>query len=392
MSLSDNQQRWTGSVFKILNRIYHFCMKSKRNFTNSLLIIVLSFVSFNLQLNAQTNVVKVNAIKSNNYGIQYFLPQTVLELTVEYSKITQKAGPYAKYASRYLGVSEESIVMEDQTYCILDKVNIANLGLPNKNESYLIELKSKTTAPFVYLTEDGLICAINADYQESQLTAKESNNKGSLEAVLSINPQSVYTEEYLRAGSVSKMAEVAAKQIYRIRESRSDILTGEAENAPKDGEAMKIVLANLDAQEKVWVNLFTGTSIVEQKTEQFIIEPVAELDKEIMFRFSKYLGVVDRDDLSGVPVYVNLKDLKTVDTGEIDPKRKAKEKNSIVYNVPGAASVEVFYGMDRIYRGEFPVTQFGTTQILATVLFEDKKAPVQVLFYPNIGAIKQVIQ
>ena len=366
-------------------------MKSKRNFTNSLLIIVLSFVSFNLQLSAQTNVVKVNAIKNNNYGIQYFLPQTALEVTVEYSKITQKAGPYAKFASRYLGLGEESVVMEDQIHCTLDKVDIVNLGLPNKDESYLIELKSKTTAPFVYLTEDGMICTINADYQAPQPIVKESNNRGNAGTSLTINSQSVYTEEYLRAGSVSKMAEVAAKQIYRIRESRSDILTGEAENAPKDGEAMKIVLANLDAQEKVWMDLFTGTSTVEHKTEQFLIEPVAELNKEILFRFSKYLGVVDNDDLSGSPVYVNLKDLKTVNIEDIDPKRKARAKNSIVYNVPGTASVEVFYGVNRIYRGEFPVTQFGTTQILATTLFEDRKAPVQVHFYPNTGAIKQII-
>ena len=365
-------------------------MKSKRNLTQSLLIIVLFFVPFSFQLKAQTNVVKVNAVKKSNSGIQYFLPQTALEATVEYSKITKKAGVYARYASRYLGLNDDAIAMEDQVYYTLDKISVANLGIPNKEEAYIIELKAKTTAPFVYLTEDGLLCTINADYSAPQLNGERTNNVNVSEEPLLINPQSVYTEEYLRAGSVGKMAEVAAKQIYRIRESRSDILTGEVENMPKDGEAMKIVLSNLDAQEKVWMELFTGVSTVERKTDQFIIDPVVELDKEILFRFSKFLGIVDNDDLSGSPVYVNLKDLKSVNTEEINPRRKVK--NSIVYNIPGTAFVEVFCGVDRIYHGEHPITQFGTTEMLTTSLFEDRKAPIQIHFYPNTGAIKQIIQ
>ena len=38
------------------------------------------------------------------------------------------------------------------------------------------------------------------------------------------------------------------------------------------------------------------------------------------------------------------------------------------------------------------ITQFGTREGLAPVMFEDKKAPVKVLFYPETGAIKQIIQ
>jgi hypothetical protein len=353
-------------------------------------ISVLCVAFFSFQLQAQTNVVKVNALKSNNYGIQYFLPKTVLEIEVAYSKTEQKAGPYAKYASKYLGINEQSVITENQTHYTLDKVNVSNTGVPNKDESYLIELKAKTTSPFVYLTENGLICTINAEY--SLPPVKEKEKEIPPVTSLKINPQSVYTEEYLRAGSVGKMAEVAAKQIYRIRENRSDILSGEAENAPKDGEAMKIVLANLDAQERVWMDLFTGTSVTVKETAVFQLEPVAELNKEILFRFSKYTGIVDSDDLSGVPIYMNLKDLATVDPLEVDPKRKGKEQKSIVYNVPGTAFVEILYGTTALYKGEQAITQLGITQILTTSLFEEKKAPVQIYFYPNTGAVKQIIQ
>ncbi|MDR3218504.1 MAG: DUF4831 family protein [Dysgonamonadaceae bacterium] len=350
------------------------------------------FIIFSVfQSNAQTKVIKMSATKSTDYGVQYFLPKTILSIEVNYSKITQKAGPFAKYAERYLGLGEEAVIGEDKVYYTLDKISVESFGIPDKSESYLVEFKAKTTSPFVYLTEDGLICAINADYTvESVVGAGSGVRSASGSSV--INSQSVYTEEYIRAGSVNKMAEVAAKQIYKIRESRNDILTGEAENVPRDGEGIKIVLANLEAQEKALVALFTGTTQTEFLDSEFEVEPLADIDKEVLFRFSKYNGLVDAEDLSGSPVYINVKSIESVKEEIVDPKRKAKEPQSIVYKIPGKAAVEIFHGVNLLYNNTFQVVQFGSNQILATSLFDDKKAPVKVYFYPNTGAIKQIVQ
>ena len=344
-------------------------------------------------LNAQTNVLKMSATKSTDYGVTYFLPKTMFTVRVNYSKITQKGGPYARYAEKYLGVKGQSVISEDQVYYTLSSLNVMAKGVIDKDASYLVEFKSKTTSPFVYLTEDGIICTINADYEPES----GNNNKASVTKPAPESPKvaahSVYTEEYLNAGSVSKMAEVAAKQIYKLRDSRTDLLTGNADNAPRDGEGMKIVLANLEAQEKALTELFTGTTSTESFDSDFEIEPVSNIDKEVLFRFSKYAGVVGKDDLSGSPVYINIKNLDSIDYPDIvDPKRKSKEAQSIVYNVPGKAEVEVFYGINSMCKNTLPVVQFGNKQILATSLFEDKKAPVKIYFYPETGAIKQIIQ
>lgn len=361
-------------------------MTNKLIFTN---ILLLFFTSLSV---AQTKVVKVNAIKSNDYGVQYSLPKTNLVVNIEYTEDNRKAGPYARYASRYLGINDNEVTLEDQTLYTLDKVYVSEEGIPDRDNTYLVAFKSKTTSPFVYLTEEGIICTINAEYEtakENKNSVKENNRNNELPE---INPQSIYTEEYLRAGSISKMAEVAAKNIYKIRESRQDILTGEADNVPKDGDAMRIVLANLDAQEKLWTELFTGSGEIKKHTKKINIEPESEINKQTLLRFSKYLGIVDKEDLSGSPIYINIKDLHTVDIPEEDPKRKSKEPESIVYNVPGQAEVEIYNGLKKIYSSTVNVTQFGTTQILGTSIFEDKKAPVSVLFYPDSGAIKQIIQ
>lgn len=358
----------------------------------NILLLLSLFIS--APLAAQTRVIKMSATKSADYGVQYFLPQTVLTVNVEYSKVTKKAGPYAKYAGKFLGLNEESIISADEIYYTLDKINVESKGIPDKTESYLVEFKAKTTAPFVYLTEDGLICTINAEYE---IPAPFSPNvrPGNDPKLPDVTVQSLFTEEYLRAGSTLKMAEVVAKQIYKLRESRNDLLTGNAENAPRDGEGMKIILTTLESQEKAMVELFTGTVSVEKSGSEFEVEPVSDLNKEVLFRFSKYLGIVDADDLSGSPVYINV--IKT-DEGDANTdnknksKGKGKEPESIVYNVPGKASVEVFFGLNSLYKNTIQIAQFGTKQILATSLFDDKKAPVKVYFYPNTGAIKQITQ
>ena len=123
------------------------------------------------------------------------------------------------------------------------------------------------------------------------------------------------------------------------------------------------------------------------------VEPTGDLEKEILFRFSEHLGVVDADDLGGQPVYMNLKAIERAP--QLDPKEAEKKEKSlkgIVYNVPGKAGIEIFTSRKSLYKGEAQITQFGTQEALAPVMFEDKKAPVKVYFYPETVAIKQIIQ
>ena len=353
----------------------------------SMIILFASSLSY-----AQTRVVKTTAMKSNDYGVKYFLPKTVLRVEVKYTKTTQQAGQYARYAEKLLGLNEANIIQEDQTFYTLNSVSGEGIGVPDRDASYLVEFKTKTTAPFVYLTEDGLICTINADYTpEPRITTSTVSIPSS--GGTPGDSQVLFTEEYLQAGSVAKMAEVLARQIYRIRESRNDILLGDAENAPRDGEGMKIVLSNLDAQEKSLMELFVGTSQTQEGHASFEIEPQSDITKEVLFRFSKYGGVVDPDDLSGVPVYINVAAIEPIiPPVTVDPKRKEKISQSIVYAIPVKSTVEVFYGTQKMYGEEILIAQFGEKEMLATSLFEDKKAPVKIYFYPNTGAIKKIEQ
>jgi len=342
-----------------------------------------------MSLVAQTRVTKKIATKSNNFGITYSLPKTSLIINTEVTKVTCKAGPYYRYAEKYLGVKDP--VAEDKVYYQLGKIDVINKGIPDNDNTYIVEFKSGTVAPYAYLTEDGLLCTINAEYTppESELEIVQKNKTATVKAT----DVSVFSEELLMAGSTAKQAEVAAKQIYRIRESRMNILTGEADNLPPDGQAMKLVIEQLEEQERALSNLFTGVCSKETSYYDVTIIPYEDLEKEVLFRFSDLLGIVDADDLGGAPVYMNLK--ATERAPVLDPKEAAKKEKSlkgIIYNIPGKANVEIMMNKKTLFKGEEQIAQFGTQEGLAPAMFEDKKAPVKVLFYPETGAIKQIIQ
>lgn len=352
-------------------------------------IIIITCLLFHLPILAQTKVIKKNAVKANNFGITYSLPKTSLLINAEVIKTTRKAGPYYQYAEKYLGVKDA--ISEDKTFYQLGKFSLENKGIPDPDNTYIVEFKPGTVAPYAYLTEEGLLCSINAEYTPDKNTSDETGKRKRQSR--QITDASVLSEELLMAGSTARQAEVAAKQIYRIRESRLNILTGEADNLPPDGEAMKLVIQELEEQEKSLTKLFTGIQVRDTSDYEITIDPFDDLEKEILFRFSPQLGIVAADDLGGAPVYL---DLKATDRAPaLDPKEAEKKEKSlkgIIYNIPGKASVVISMNKKTLIKGEVQVTQFGTQEGLAPVIFEDKKAPVKIFFYPETGAIKQIIQ
>lgn len=354
---------------------------------NSILLVISLFLS--LSVTAQTKVVKKNAVKANNFGITYSLPKTALIVDAEVIKVSCKAGPYYKYAEKYLGVKDA--ITEDKIYYELGKIKLINKGIPDPENTYIVEFKSGTVAPYAYLTEEGLLCSINAEYTPDETAQNAAGKKNT--SPIKPTDTSVFSEELLMAGSTAKQAEVAAKQIYRIRESRLNILTGEADNLPPDGEAMKLVIQQLEEQEKALTNLFTGVRTKDTSSYSVTIDPIDDLERDVLFRFSEQLGVVDADDLGGAPVYLNLKAIERAPV--LDAKEAAKKEKSlkgIIYNIPGKAAIEISLNKKTLYKGEAQITQFGTREGLAPVMFEDKKAPVKVYFYPETGSIKQIIQ
>lgn len=354
-------------------------------------LFLLLFIGVN-QLSAQ-NTVKMSAVKANDYGVAYSLPKTSIEVIANYTKTTRKAGEFYQYAERYLSISNP--ITEDAIIYKLESIDAVTKGVIDKDKSYLVEFRSNTTAPFVTLTKDGLICAINSDY-----TFPKEENESPIATVGEqlLNPRSFLSEEILRAGSSAKQAELIAKQIYRLRESRTNILTGEADNMPPDGNAYKLVMAQLDEQEKALTSMFIGTEVVETGLSKTftVIPDEKDIDNRILFRFSTKLGIVEPNDLSGAPVYLSLKNRDPRPEQILTPKEeKDLEKKfsaGIIYNIPNKATLQISYNGKDYVKRECDIVQYGIQDVLVPKMFDNNKMPIKVLFHPDLGAIKQIIQ
>ena len=328
---------------------------------------------------AQTDVT-TGIMRGKDYGVTYLLPKTEIEVAIETTKHTYMPGEFSKYAERYLRLN--NVATDPEIYWTIDKIQMRAAGVPDKDNVYFVKLKDKTVAPLMELTEDGIVRSINMPVSDRNKIPATKITEAAQEI---IDPRKFLTEEILMASSRAKMAELVAKEIYSIRESKNALLRGEADNMPQDGAQLKIMLDNLNLQERAMTEMFSGTVKDEPKTVTIRLTP-KEMNNEVAFRFSKRLGVVANDDLAGEPYYISVTDLKTPVIPADDGKKKV---DGIAYNVPGRAHITLTGDNKKLFDEELPITQFGTIEYLAPVLF-NKNSTVKVLFDTATGGLIKV--
>ena len=315
-------------------------------------------------------------------GVVYYLPKTEIELEVVATKVTYTPGELCQYANRYLRMT--NISAQPETYWEIKSIKAKAIGIPDPDNAYVVKLKDKSAASQVELTNDGIIKAINTTSPIEKTPATPITNT----AKKRIDPRSFMTEEILSTASTAKMAELVAKEIYNIRESKNSLTRGQADYMPKDGAALKLMLDNLDEQEQAMMQMFAGITNREDKTLTIRVTPTEDIKDKVAFRFSKKLGAVSDENLAGEPIYLSVTNQETLPPA--DQKAKDKRKvDGVIYNIPGKALVTVASPTKRYFKGELLITQFGTTEVLVDNLF-NKKINTRVLFDPNNGKIVKI--
>ena len=341
---------------------------------------------------AQTEVT-VGVMRGKDYGVTYILPRTEVELTLQVTHHTFTPGEYAKYAERYLYL--KNVALKESDWYTIDQVKMRPIGTPNKEQTYFVKLRDKSVAPLMELTEEGIVRSINMPFSGTPKASDNGESAASGRLVSQqtterLDPRSFLTEEILVASSSAKRAELIAKEIYNIRESRNALLRGEADNMPQDGEQLKLMLDNLNRQEKAMTEMFAGHIEEEIKVITLHI-PVRESKGEIAFRFSRHMGVVEADNLAGEPYLLVMENLTPNLSAPLTPDEQKKQVEGVAYNVPGRAHVQLLLKGEVLYDQEFPVAQFGTTEYLAPVLF-NKTTVTKVLFDVNTGGLFKVMR
>lgn len=363
---------------------------------------IIALIVFNCQLSifnlsyAQTEVTQ-GVTFGKKFGVTYMLPQTEIKIEAEATRQHYEPGQFSKYAERYLRLRD--VKQEAETSWTLDEVKVNIVGVPDPSNIYFVEMKDRTTAPLMELTADGIVRSINLPFTGDKKAEQPQAKQQEDEALP--DPRTFLTEEILMTNSTAKMAELVAREIYSIRESKNALLRGEAENLPKDGAQLQIMLDNLNKQEKAMVQMFEGKVTTETHHFTKRVTP-EEMSNHVVFRFSKKLGFVEADDLAGEPVELTIVNKQLIPEQPAEPEGKSSRSiisiltngnksaiEGVAYNVPGKADVKLTYQHKDIINTELSLTQFGTREYLADQLF-NRNTVTQVLFDVNTGALLKI--
>lgn len=220
-------------------------------------------------LAAQSRYVAVEGLQEGSEGWSYHAPHTMLavDLTVERETVT--AGPYARYALKYLGLRAP---FSDKTLCTLRGAEVALFDDADFAAAPLAAGGSRTLS---FDGDGGDFAALSVDRIE------------------------------LLQPSAEQAAAQAAERIFSLRRSRLDLITGEAgENV--FGEGLKAALAAIDAQEQALLELFLGKRVRTTETRRILIAPRADKRQYIVGRFSETDGLLPESDLSGEIVLLEI--------------------------------------------------------------------------------------
>lgn len=284
---------------------------------------------------------------------------------------------------KYLNI--DNPITEASESVIIKSIIVNPKGVANADEHYLMQFKSGST-PYLIINNESLPLAINTEdisiNNDIEIPASTSLTASPLESDAALQ---VFNEEMLQSQSTAKRAELAAAQIYALRQTRTDLITGQADQMPADGQSMQLILDNINAQEAALTAMFLG---VEQratniKTIRYI--PDAEIEDYIVARVSATDGVVDANNLAGEPIYLTIEitekgELPINERGEV----KRFPKGGVAYRIPGKANIRLNYNGIEMLNEEFSIAQYGVVFGLDPSIFTNKKLqPISFLSLPQ---------
>lgn len=329
---------------------------------------------------------RLNAGKASEYGLVYSLPLTGFDIYLEARLDEEHPGEFYNYARRHLGIN--NAVTSDARSAELTDVIIVPRGIADTGNQWLAQFKNGTSA-YMTLSPDNIPLAINSDkITETETPAIPAPKQAAPSPLEGLAARQAVTQEMARSASASKKAELAAQRIFELRETRSDILSGQADNPPADGKAMQLVLDNLSAQEAALTAMFAGTHSSRTVVEKVSFIPdSADVSGKVLARLSAVDGIIGADNLAGAPITL---DFRILEAGTLPVTEKGESKTfpkgGVAYRIPGRAEISVSYAGKKIASAEVAVAQLGVVFGLNPALFTDKKEPYSLIFDPTTGA------
>lgn len=362
------------------------------------------------------NVVHVeeNSSVESSEGFYYALPRNVVTIDITVKQVKKLAGPYAAYASRYLGIKDA--LQSNSTKYELYDIKINTYAEPDPAQYYYVDLSKakglKSNSMMMSLSEAGLIQDVNdnsdmqvqkekeekkekndIDYSETFKYFADANLVEKIDTIVEQVSIDTTTIERLKLTrrlvekTVEQKAKEASEYLMKIKEQRIDIITGAQEVAYSEA-TVKYMSDELANMEKEYMKLFTGITQTETFKYRYYYLPESEVYSASipLFRFSTTAGIIDEKSRIGEMVYIHIDRGRNTTLLEKFVQKQEETNTSnhgLYYRIPEYAKFTIKEGEDLKAEVSFLISQFGVITNLPA-----KNAKVQ--FYPNSGAIRKV--
>lgn len=332
---------------------------------------------------ALTFTAQAQLVQKNELAVVYYMPKTQVMIDINYVEETMKPGPFYMFAEEMLGATD--IIEQAGKKYSIESVDIFSRTIADYDRAYKVTADETCAMQLLTLTDKGILRGFNI--VPEQIT--NPRNKQRQPETKPNEPSRLMPlfEEQIRANTLRETAMGVAKQIYRIRETRLYILSGEIEKAPSDKRTLEMMLDKLAEQEKELTDLFIGSRIITKHTKHITYYPT-KTEHRKLFYFSEENGIVE--DETNTPVIIDVLAHKQVmGAPNGTPNKKAPQPSQIYFNLPGSCDINILYKDELIAEKSMPIAQFGVAVPLAMNLFTKGELP-KIVFNPYTGNIESI--
>lgn len=340
-------------------------------------LLLAAIVAFASNSNAQGIIAP--GILVPDGAVIYSLPSTTISLKVTAEHESFVAGPYAAYAQKYLGVKARE--NSGSTYNIKEVILTPYIEA-DEEVSAAVNLSSSknASATFLKLCSQGLV--ITSDSYTGKPTNWRFPTQAGAESFIAAGQENLKNTSTTLYRTVNKAGEIqrvpvqqnqvvqmsveqkaaqTADLIFKLRQKRVDIITGDTD-ATFDGEAMQSVINEINRLEEAYLSMFLGTSVVDEQTMVFDVIPTASAANQmyIAFRLSDKDGLLPSANVEGRPFILELQipEGKSVSKAKIDEAAMAT-KGRVAYRKPLTVIAKLKDGSKEIMQARIPVYQLG---------------------------------
>lgn len=376
-------------------------------------ILIAAILLFAFQpIMAQIRVSKVGSaeINSDQPGLYYALPQTVIQVDLVVNKIQRIKGPYSEFADQMLGLTQ--VTSSNSIEYELKDVRLKSYTEPDPSEFYFIQLPEKQKdrkAIELFLSSDGVITGVGAlsnpenskkpriiDLSSSKVDMPEFANPSVFERMdtvvkrISLDSTIIEQKFFRKTSSVKsneQKAREAAEFILKLDESMYNLIIGYQEVNYEKG-TMEFMYSRMKQMKQDYLELFKGITNISSETFTFYYVANQSNPAEVLSRFSTTKGILPKTSGIGEIIQIEASAMNKTNVlkAEIEKaNRSQKESKGLFYRIPDKANVVIKIGGQVKLESQFVVNQFGVVTFLPATSIKN------IGIDSNTGAIRRVV-